>query len=118
MQTDIEMMSEGARYVDNVSEELRAELSTLMNSLANLETEWQGRSGGRFDELKVQFDAKLQVLYTKLQELAQMVDTNAQSYGTAEQDQLFQLNEVGSMIEGSPAAGGGQITAVIAGRVG
>jgi len=111
-QTDLEFMSAGAKHVDNVSDQLRNELSALMNSLSDLQTEWQGRSGLMFDDLKVQFDAKLQTLYARLQELAGIVDKNAQAYGMAQQDQMYQLEEVNSMLGGSP--GSTNITAVMA----
>ncbi|GAB3154685.1 hypothetical protein GCM10027290_49490 [Micromonospora sonneratiae] len=114
-QTDIEFMSAGAKYVDNLSEKLREDLTGLMGRLDILQTEWQGRSGFKFDDLKVQFNAKLQTLYGQLQQLASIVDGNAQAYGMAQQDQLFQLEEVESMIGGSAGGTGGtNITVVLA----
>ena len=88
------LVGEHARHVDQVQQQIVAQLRTLIQDLEPVAREWQGAAAGAFQRLKTEYTEKHTGMDRVLSNIVGALSQNQTSYNTAESDSSQTLTSV------------------------
>ena len=80
------VMEQVASRFDQANQELQAMLATLMRELEVLQSQWQGRGGRSFDQVKQVWAADQQKIHRALAETASAIRTAGSIYTSTDEE--------------------------------
>ncbi len=89
------MRTTAARFND-VNADLQRMLQQLMGELEGLQTAWQGRGGGSFTQVKMQWSADQQALNEALSQTADAIRVAAGAYAATDDSAAANIGAAGS----------------------
>jgi WXG100 family type VII secretion target len=90
------LVGEHARHVDDVKQQIFAQLKALIDDLEPVAKEWQGSAAGAFQRLKAEYADKQSGMDRVLAQIAVALSQNQSNYTTAETDSSQELTKVAS----------------------
>jgi WXG100 family type VII secretion target len=88
------LVGEHARHVDEVKQQILAQLRTLIQELEPVAQQWQGSAAAAFQRLKADYSDKHVGLDRVLGQISQALAANQSTYNTAETDSHQTLTRV------------------------
>jgi WXG100 family type VII secretion target len=83
-----------AQQVQQVKEELSAELNSLKNQLAPLEAQWSGAAQAAYMQLQERWNTDATNLFNALDEIGQALAGNVKTYTQSEDENAAQIRNV------------------------
>jgi WXG100 family type VII secretion target len=90
------LVGEHARHVDEVQQQIFAQLKALIDDLEPVAKEWQGAAASAFHRLKAEYADKHTGMDRVLGQIAVALSQNQSNYNTAETDSSQELTKVAS----------------------
>jgi len=94
-QSDHEVMAQTAAKFDHVNQSLQQMLSTLMNELSTLNSQWKGLGAAAFEQVKQQYEADLKKLNQALADTAESIRVSGVGYHSTDSDAAGRLSGSG-----------------------
>lgn len=92
--TDAATMQKAAQQVQQVSEEISAELRSLMSKLEPVAASWKGNAASAFQQLMSRWQDDAGKLTQALASIAEMLDSSNKAYSTAEENNSSQISAI------------------------
>jgi WXG100 family type VII secretion target len=83
-----------AQQVQQVKEELSAELNSLRSQLTPLEGQWSGAAQAAYMQLQERWNQDATKLFNALDEIGQALSGNVNTYSTTESDNAAQIKNM------------------------
>lgn len=90
------LVGEHARHVDEVKQQIFAQLKSLIDELEPVAKEWQGSAASAFQRLKAEYADKHSGMDRVLGQIAVALSQNQSNYSSAEVDSSQTLTKVAS----------------------
>ena len=87
-------MQKAAQQVQQVSEEINAELNSLLSNLEPVAASWKGNAASAFQQLMARWQEDAGKLTQALAGIAEMLDSTNRSYSTAEENNSSQISAI------------------------
>jgi WXG100 family type VII secretion target len=87
-------MQKAAQQVQQVSEEIGAELNSLANSLEPVASSWKGSAASAFQQLMERWRQDATKLQQALADIAQMLDDTNKTYSQTEENNSSQIGAI------------------------
>ena len=98
--TDAATMQKAAQQVQQVSEEIGAELRSLAGNLEPVAASWKGAAASAFQQLMVRWNEDANKLTSALQSIAEMLDSTNKNYSQVEEANQSQISQILSGLGG------------------
>lgn len=92
--TQTDQMQKAAQQVQQVADELNAELRSLESNLAPVAASWKGAAQQAFQQLMERIMQDAQKLTQALQGISESLDASTKSYTEAEQNNASQIGKI------------------------
>jgi WXG100 family type VII secretion target len=92
--TDAATMQRAAQQVQQVSEEISAELRSLQGQLDPMAASWKGAASSAFQQLMVRWNEDANKLTSALQAIAEMLDSTNKNYSQTEEANHSQIANI------------------------
>lgn len=96
--TSSEEMQKAAQHVDEVNNQVQAELRQLQNALEPLAGQWKGESAAAFHNLMQRWHEDADKLNKALQAIGQGIGTAGKSYATNDSDGGGSFSHIGGVL--------------------
>lgn len=90
----LEEAQKAAQQVQQVKEELAAELNSLKNQLAPLESSWSGNAQAAYMQLQERWNTDANNLFNALDEIGQALAGNVKTYSESEDSNAAQIRNL------------------------
>jgi WXG100 family type VII secretion target len=92
--TQTDVMQKAAQQVQQVADEINAELRSLEGNLAPVAASWKGAAQQAFQQLMERIMQDAQKLTQALQGISESLDSSTKSYSEAEQNNSSQISQI------------------------
>jgi WXG100 family type VII secretion target len=92
--TQTDVMQKAAQQVQQVADEINAELRSLEGNLAPVAASWKGAAQQAFQQLMERIMQDAQKLTQALQGISESLDSSTKSYSEAEQNNASQIGQI------------------------
>jgi WXG100 family type VII secretion target len=92
--TSADTMAKAAQQVQQVSEEISAELRSLQGNLEPVAASWRGSASSAFQQLMVRWSEDANKLTTALQGIAEMLQSTNTNYSQVEEGNRSQIANI------------------------
>lgn len=92
--TDAATMQRAAQQVQQVSEEINAELRSLQGNLDPVAASWRGSASSAFQQLMVRWSEDANKLTSALQGIAEMLESTNKNYSQVEESNHSQIANI------------------------
>jgi WXG100 family type VII secretion target len=92
--TDAAVMQKAAQQVQQVSDEISAELRSLQGNLEPVASQWKGAAASAFQQLMVKWHDDANKLTQALQGIAEMLDSTTKGYTQVEDSNTSQISNI------------------------
>lgn len=92
--TDAATMQRAAQQVQQVSEEITAELRSLQGNLDPVAASWRGSASSAFQQLMVRWNEDASKLTSALQGISEMLDSTNKNYSQVEESNHSQIANI------------------------
>jgi WXG100 family type VII secretion target len=92
--TTPEVMAKAAQQVDQVSQEIGAELRSLQSQLEPVAASWKGSAASAFQQLMVRWGEDAQKLTQALQGISEMLQATNKNYSQVEEANHSQISQI------------------------
>ena len=92
--TDAATMQRAAQQVQQVSEEINAELRALQGNLDPVAASWRGSASSAFQQLMVRWSEDANKLTSALQGIAEMLESTNKNYSQVEESNHSQIANI------------------------
>lgn len=92
--TDAATMQRAAQQVQQVSEEINAELKALQGNLDPVAASWKGSAASAFQQLMVRWSEDANKLTSALQGISEMLDSTNKNYSQVEEANHSQIANI------------------------
>lgn len=96
--TETDTMATAATHVNNVNDQVGAQLRTLESQLAPVAGAWQGQASMSFQRLMVRFNENAEKLRTALQGISEQIAGASTTYATEDDAQRQSMSNIESAL--------------------
>jgi WXG100 family type VII secretion target len=98
--TSIDVMQKAAQQVNQVSEEINAELRSLLAQIEPVAAGWKGEAASAFQALMARWNEDAQKLTQALQGISESLGSSTRNYSAAEDSNAAQISKISAILGG------------------
>lgn len=98
--TSFDVMQKAAQQVDQVSQEINAELRSLLSQIEPVASSWKGQASTAFQTLMTRWHEDATKLTQALQGISESLSSSTKTYSAAEDSNQQQISKISAILGG------------------